>query len=178
MLNQSEGQIARLVIHELTHSTLYVKGDAQFNENLATFVGDEGAKIFLKHKYGKTSPQYNDYLGEIADVEKFSSHILKGAKQLDSLYTTFSAEMSQEDKEKRKYAYIQRIVDNLDTIKFHIPQKFTKLQNSESLPNNAFFVGYITYHKDQGKIWDDFIEKFDSDFKKYLDYLKNNYESV
>jgi len=178
MLNQSEGQIARLVIHELTHSTLYIKGDAQFNENLATFVGDEGAKIFLKYKYGVSSDQYKDYLGEIADVEKFSSHILKGAKQLDSLYTAFNESITEEGKKKQKYILIQRIVNNLDTISFHIPQKFTKLQNPDSLPNNAFFVGYITYHKDQGKIWDDFRVKFDSDFKKYLDYLKSNYESV
>jgi predicted aminopeptidase len=178
MLNQSEGQIARLVIHELTHSTLYVKGDAQFNENLATFVGDEGAKYFLRYKYGENSPQYLDYLGELKDVEKFSSHILNGAKQLDSLYLTFSSAMPENDKKNAKYTLIQNIVNKLDTITFHTPQKFTKLQNPQSLPNNAFFVGYITYHKDQGKIWDDFKGKFNSDFRKYLEYLKNNYESV
>ncbi|NJO89368.1 MAG: aminopeptidase [Chloroflexia bacterium] len=178
MLNQSEGQIARLVIHELTHSTLYVKGDAQFNENLATFVGDEGAKYFLKYKYGENSQQYSDYLGELNDVEKFSSHILNGAKQLDSLYLTFSSTMTENDKKEAKYDLIQTIVNKLDTITFHIPQKFSKLQNPQSLPNNAFFVGYITYHKDQGKIWDDFRLKFKSDFRKYLEYLKNNYESV
>lgn len=178
MLNQSEGQIARLVIHELTHSTLYVKGDAQFNENLATFVGDEGAKYFLRYKYGENSKQYMDYLGELTDVEKFSTHVLNGAKQLDSLYLTFSEKIAEKDKKQMKYELIQHIVNKLDTISFHIPQKFTKLQNPASLPNNAFFVGYITYHKDQGKIWDDFITKFNADFRKYLDYLKNTYESV
>lgn len=178
MLNQSEGQIARLIIHELTHSTLYVKGDAQFNENLATFVGDEGAKIFLQHKYGKNSKEYNDYIGEISDVEKFSSHILRGARQLDSLYQSFDEKTSEEEKNNAKYRLIQHIVDELDTLSFYIPQKFTKLQDSTALPNNAFFVGYITYHKDQGKIWDDFEQKFNSDFRKYLEYLKGNYESV
>jgi len=178
MLNQSEGQIARLVIHELTHSTLYVKGDAQFNENLATFVGDEGAKLFLKQKYGENSQEYKNYIGEITDVEKFSSHILHGAKQLDSLYNTFTDSTNISIKKKVKYQLIQHIVNELDTISFDIPQKFTRLQNPDSLPNNAFFVGYITYHKDQGKIWDDFKLKFNSDFRKYLEFLKQNYESV
>jgi predicted aminopeptidase len=178
MLNQSEGQIARLVIHELTHSTLYVKGDAQFNENLATFVGDEGAKYFLRYKYGENSKQYIDYLGELGDVEKFSSHILHGAKQLDSLYLTFTEKKPDKDKKKAKYELIQHIVSQLDTLAFYQPHKFPKLQNPNSLPNNAFFVGYITYHKDQGKIWDDFKNKFNSEFRKYLEYLKSTYESV
>ncbi len=178
MLNQSEGQIARLVIHELTHSTLYVKGDAQFNENLATFVGDEGAKYFLRYKYGVKSEQYLAYLGELADVEKFSTHILNGAKQLDSLYLRFASTISESNKKKAKYDLIQSIVNKIDTISFHTPKKFAKLQNPQSLPNNAFFVGYITYHKDQGKIWDDFRQKFQSDFRKYLEYLKSTYESV
>lgn len=178
MLNQSEGQIARLVIHELTHATLYVKSDAQFNENLATFVGNEGAKLFLMQKYGENSQEYKSYIGEISDVEKFSSHILRGAKQLDSLYNTFTDSIEVSKKKKAKYQLIQHIVNTLDTITFDVPQKFTKLQLPDSLPNNAFFVGYITYHKDQGKIWDDFKLKFNSDFRKYLEFLKQNYESV
>ena len=37
---QAPGQV---FIHELTHGTLYVKDGVSYNENLASFVGDEGA---------------------------------------------------------------------------------------------------------------------------------------
>ena len=48
MLRRSAGRLAELVIHELTHNTLYVKEDTDFNENLASFIGKEGAANFLE----------------------------------------------------------------------------------------------------------------------------------
>jgi len=178
MLDQSEGQIARLIIHELTHSTLYVKGNAQFSENLATFVGDEGAKFYIQQKYGLNSLQYREYVGELSDVEKFSSHILKGANLLDSLYRTFSEELAGDIKKEKKFQLIKQIMNDLDTITFYIPSKFPKLQNPNSLPNNAFFIGYITYHKDQNIFMKEFQSKFNSDFPSYLYYLKSQFDAV
>ena len=62
MLYRSEGSLANLVIHELTHGTLFIKGGIEYNENLANFVGDEGATRFLEHKYGRDSPELDRYL--------------------------------------------------------------------------------------------------------------------
>ncbi len=177
MLNQPEGMIARLIIHELTHSTLYVKGNSQFNENLATFVGTQGAKQYLIDKYGANSKQYRDYLGELLDIEKFSVHVLRGANLLDSLYNGFSNERI-EDKQQMKEKLITKIVNDMDTVQFYETRDFSKLKNPENLPNNAFFVGYITYHKDQDEFSKQFNEEFNSNFREYLQYLKTRYESL
>jgi predicted aminopeptidase len=173
MLDESEGQIARLIIHELTHSTLFVKGNAQFSENLATFVGDEGAKQYLKSKFGEKSPQYKQYIGEVSDGESLSKHILRGAKKLDSLYAQFDLNLTDSAKKEQKYSLIKHIINDLDTITFFEPHTFKRIK--DKLPNNAFFVGYITYNHDQGEIWDDFKNKFNSNFKAYLNYLKQKY---
>src|SRR5690606_16736486 len=37
MTERSTGAIVELIIHELTHSTLFVKDNIEFNENLASF---------------------------------------------------------------------------------------------------------------------------------------------
>jgi len=177
MLNQGEGMIARLIIHELTHSTLYVKGNSQFNENLATFVGNQGAKQFLIDKYGKNSKKYQDYLGELSDIEKFSTYVLRGAKLLDSLYQNFSDE-TIEQKTKKKDKLIGQIVDNIDTVQFYEPRDFSNLKNPANIPNNAFFVGYITYHEDQDEFSKQFEDEFDCNFREYLNYLKSQYESL
>ena len=50
MLNRSYGDLANLIIHELVHATIFVKDSVEFNENLASFIGDQGAKLFLKRK--------------------------------------------------------------------------------------------------------------------------------
>ncbi len=177
MLNRSEGMIARLIIHELTHSTLYVKGNSQFNENLATFVGNQGAKQFLIDKYGENSKQYLDYLGELSDIERFSDYVLKGAKLLDSLYNGFSDE-TIEQKQQQKNEMITQIVSKVDTVQFYSEQDFTKFKNPNNLPNNAFFVGYITYHKDQDEFSTQFQDEFNSNFSEYLRYLKTKYNSL
>ena len=46
MLNRSTGKLAELIIHELTHGTLYIKDSVEFNENLASFVGIKGTEQF------------------------------------------------------------------------------------------------------------------------------------
>ena len=50
MLYRKEGDLAELIIHELTHATIFVKDSLTFNENLASFIGTEGAKLFLEKK--------------------------------------------------------------------------------------------------------------------------------
>ncbi len=60
ILDQNKAIIAQIVIHELTHTTLFIEDHLDFNEQMATFVGDQGAIDFFSERYGKDSP---DYLG-------------------------------------------------------------------------------------------------------------------
>jgi Putative aminopeptidase len=71
MLTLEEGDLAELIIHELLHGTIYIPDNTEWNENFATFVGEEGAKLFLKSKYGPSSKQELEYLsGKEADEER------------------------------------------------------------------------------------------------------------
>ena len=38
MLYWSEGGLASLIIHEMTHATIWISGDVEYNENLADFM--------------------------------------------------------------------------------------------------------------------------------------------
>lgn len=88
MLKRNDGQLANLIIHELTHGTLYVKDNVTFNENLSNFIGDKGAQQFLIYKYGKTSKQYATYFQNKNDEAIYNEYILKSKNRLDSLYKT------------------------------------------------------------------------------------------
>ncbi|MBO6761325.1 MAG: aminopeptidase, partial [Roseivirga sp.] len=83
MLNRSEGDLASLIIHELTHGTLFVKDSVTFNENLASFIGDKGAVMFLEKKYGKGSAQVTDYQQSLKDEVTFKNYMLGAAQHLD-----------------------------------------------------------------------------------------------
>lgn len=47
MLREPRTDLVATVIHEIVHSNLYVSGDADFNEALASFIGEEAALAFF-----------------------------------------------------------------------------------------------------------------------------------
>jgi len=49
-LHRSDAELAEVIFHELTHQRLYLKGDTDFNEALATAVGEAGARQWLRSR--------------------------------------------------------------------------------------------------------------------------------
>jgi predicted aminopeptidase len=47
MLGAGPGNLVEVLIHELVHATVYVPSDADFDEGVATFIGQEGALRFF-----------------------------------------------------------------------------------------------------------------------------------
>ncbi len=177
MLNKSEGSLASLLIHELTHGTLFIKNNLEYNENLADFVGDYGALRFLAYKYGRDSPQYQRYVNRKAYNDSYYRHVLRGAKQLDSLYATFRPDYVKSLKDSLKNVLIRRIVDTMDTLTPALLRRKEALSDT-LMPNNAFFIGYKTYRQRQNIFENEFTAKFGGDFRKYLAYLKKTYPSL
>ena len=78
--------IASLIIHEQTHATLFVNGQPRFNEELATFVGDEGAFEWLAMKYGADSDEFRSAVAENEKSELFISRLQELSRELEALY--------------------------------------------------------------------------------------------
>ncbi len=182
MLEKSEGRLAALIIHELTHGTLFVKNNLEFNENLADFVGDYGAIRFLTSKYGKNSKELERYQFSKKYNDAYSQHLLRGAKKLDSLYKNFDKQMTIQEKKRQKIEMINSIINKSDTLlagefqKRLISRKKWTL-NDNNLPNNAYFIGYLTYQGKQNQFKDEFVKEYKGNFNNYLTYLKNKYPS-
>lgn len=49
-LNYPEGELARIVFHELAHQVVYVNDDTLFNESFASFVEQQGAQRWLAER--------------------------------------------------------------------------------------------------------------------------------
>ncbi|MCC7265261.1 MAG: aminopeptidase [Candidatus Latescibacteria bacterium] len=86
MLEEEEDGLAELVLHELTHATIYPPGQADYSESAATFVGQAGALLFLAEKYGAESTQVRDAHLRQEDARRFSAFVKEVADSLDSLY--------------------------------------------------------------------------------------------
>ena len=175
MLERDEGALAELIIHELTHSTIYVKSNPELNENLASYVGKIGAIEYLTSKYGKNSTELKIYVQKQRDNDKFAMHIVRGAHQLDSLYKTFPENLAHTKKDSIKEAAINLVIQTLDTINFERYQIKSILKTKRFVPNNAFFCSYITYHNKNLIFEQEYYQKFDGNFATYLSYLKQKY---
>jgi predicted aminopeptidase len=173
MLDRSEGDLASLIIHEMVHATVFVKDDVDFNENLADFIGDTAAYHFLKFQFGKESKQYITYLHQDQDYRKYTRHILKGTRSLDSLYASMKKDDPMESKKERKEAMITKIVSSIDTLQLYEKRNSTNLK--KRLPNNTFFMSYRLYKAKQTVFEEELDQKFNGDIRAYVKFLSGKY---
>ena len=169
MLERSIGNLAELIFHELTHSTVFISDSLEFNENLASFIGEKATIQFLIDQYGVNSPQLEVFRMENQDASKYRSHILNGRVQLDSLYQSFT-DKTDIEKLKLKNLLIDSIVSNIDTITFH--ESFYYDLFSEKRPNNAYFMSFKRYYhyKDELEI---IYNNQRKDISAFINYCRN-----
>jgi predicted aminopeptidase len=105
MSSYGEAEVSELVIHEMTHATVFVKGDrpgaspeeGQFNEELATFVGREGSLLYLAKARGPSSSEEAAARADRGDAEALAAYLAGTAKELEAVYASAAG-----DEEKRR----------------------------------------------------------------------------
>lgn len=170
-LLHDKGRIAELFIHEITHANIFVKDSLTFNENLASFIGEQGAKMFMAKKFGQDSEEYIDYIQDEKDIQKFIKHCLIGLERLDSLYVAFDPEWSVEMKKTAKEKCIRQWVADLDTITFFDGDSFQG-RFEDKLPNNAFFMSFERYDSKKIIFEKMLLNEFSGDLKSFIDFYK------
>jgi len=103
MSNYDESELADLVLHELTHATAFSKAGGDWNEELATFVGREGADLWLAERHGALSPELAAARLARKDAEAFAAYLRGTAAELEKLYRS---DAPIEEKRRRKAAII------------------------------------------------------------------------
>ncbi len=174
MLDRKEGQLAALIIHELTHGTLFVKNNLEFNENLADFIGDHGARLFLKTHFGEGSVQARMYEEELGFQQRYSELMRKSADRLDSLFQTFSPEMASNKKDSLKYDLIDSIMQQAESLDSTGEFKY----RGRGSVNNAYFTAFKTYQSRQSYFEKELNTKYQGNFKRYMRFLKQEYSSL
>ncbi|QDZ30276.1 aminopeptidase [Noviherbaspirillum sp. UKPF54] len=107
-----DGEVARMVFHELAHQVVYVPGDSRFNESFAVAVEEAGVERWLA-MYGndKMRKTYAEYEGRKRD---FLALLMKHRKALEENY---KRDASDTDKRKEKAAIFQSLKDDYQALK-------------------------------------------------------------
>ena len=175
MLDRPDDALAELIIHELTHGTIFIRNDVSFNENLATFIGTEGTKAFLSEKFGPNSTELGNYIKTVEDRNKFSDYVLFGASQLEDLFNSFDPEWPIKKKEALKSEWYGEFISSLDTIHFNDLARYRDY--FELLhPNNTFFMSFLRYRGGLGQFQKALTDEFNGDLPGYIEFLKQEYE--
>jgi predicted aminopeptidase len=107
-----DGELARLVFHELAHQVAYAKDDSQFNESFAVAVEEIGVERWMT-RFGddKMRRAYREYEGRKKD---FLALLLKHRKALKALY---AGNEPDAEKLKAKAALFQSLKDEYQVMK-------------------------------------------------------------
>lgn len=103
-LNYPEGELARLIFHELAHQVLYTKNDTAFNESFATAVERLGGERWLQLHAGEQARK--DYAAYDGRRRQFRALSRRTREKLDALYETPG--MEPEAKERAKQAIMEQ----------------------------------------------------------------------
>jgi|WetSurMetagenome_2_1015567.scaffolds.fasta_scaffold98486_2 predicted aminopeptidase len=161
-------QLAYLIFHEQTHATIFLKNQMNFNEELASFVGETGAMAYIKERFGETSAEYQQALREKEDSETWDRELRELHATLDTVYVK---RWSREEKIHRK----KEIIDSFKTVmNDHNHELFRTdaYRNMGTLPiNNAYLGLHMTYSKDLSLFYG-FFRKNNNDIKSTVTQLK------
>ncbi len=176
VLQYSNGRLAELIFHELTHDEIFIKDSVDFNENLASFFGQEFTKMLLKKQPEKFKSDYEEYLTHLEDKHALNQFIRNYLPKFDSLYQ-YIGPLSITEKENQKYNLIQKFKGDLRNQKFKTP-KYQKFIKDEIEVNNAYLLSFKRYSGHQQVLEKQLREHFDGDILKMLDFYQKNFDSL
>ena len=144
LLKYDKVLLSEIVLHELFHNTLYIKGAGAFNESSANFVGHRAAIDFFRDRFGEGSPEHQRALGLWEEEQEFGAFIGEVARELNDLY---GRDIASDDKlrlreevfARSKAEWLRRIADR--------PMHRFRGFGQQPL-NNAVLMHYIVYLKD------------------------------
>lgn len=176
MLSLPEGRLADLLFHEMTHATVFRKNQHEWNENLASFVGQQGAAAWLAHRYGAGSAAVGAFEQNQLLRQRRVRYYVQAAARLDSLYGTFSPAWAVARKDSLKHAFIARLMAGAETLMPGRTPLQKPLRHVQDLPNNAFFVGFLTYNARSDEFARVFREDYKSDLRAFLKGFVQRYQ--
>ena len=134
--------LVETILHEMTHATLYLKGQGTFNEGLAMLVGKRGSYVFMKETFGPDHPLTIEAQKSIEDERVFSSFLCPLLEELNRLY---DSPMTYEEKLREREKVFVLALERFKSLsgQFQTP-RFARF--GQGPLNNAVLVSLAVYH--------------------------------
>ncbi len=97
MLRRGKGPAVETILHEFVHATVFVDGDAGFNESAASFIGQQGSIDFFSSDPDQAKVREQ----QIHDNRLVSEEALRFREEVRTIYENASEATDQRVREKR-----------------------------------------------------------------------------
>lgn len=134
--------LAELILHEQTHATVFLDNQATFNENLASFVGQEGMRLYIHRQGGEDTDEYRTALALEHDRKAYAQAMQELHERLDALY---QGAQSADDKGAGKAGIISEWKkESSDTYEQKYLTPYYRKMIDRDI-NNAVIMTYMNY---------------------------------
>ena len=169
MLRGSDIRLSGVLFHELAHQVLYVKNDSSFNEAFATFVEQQGVKVWLE-SLGRhdTIPAYETYLDRQVDFNQLLQQTRADLVNLFREQPPLEGEGADNSQlREAKLAVFDSMVENYKVLKAERWDGYDGYDNwFAKETNNARLIAVSTYLK-WVPAFEVLFEESGSDFKAF-----------
>lgn len=168
MRDYSVFDLADLIIHEQTHATLFVKSEIQFNEELATFVGYEGAIRYMASRGDPGDAVRRELEQGAAEREVFLELMRELYAELDEAYRTLPSRGARLAAKEEIISRFQRRIET-DYGRYFMTERFRFLSTMEL--NNAYILSWNIYSRDLS-LFEELFEACNEDVSAFMEALK------
>ena len=159
--------LAETLLHEMTHATLYVRGEGEFNEGLAVLVGMTGAFRFFRKILGETHPFTLEAKRSIHDERLFSEFLSGLLARLDRLYRSPVSYREKMTGRERIFADALRDFARLES-RFET-RRYSGFGRGGL--NNAYLLTVGLYHRNFN-LFEAVLEKNGNSIRKTLQFFR------
>ncbi len=165
MLEWSESNLVDTVLHEMTHATLWVAGSVDFNESLASFVGETAALRYLVDRHGLHSEPVLKELHAREDWQTWRNLQHALVRRLQAIYG--NPTLSEQEKRTAKQRIFDDFPNRVATADFHNPTRYVAAAEN-GVWNNARLMQFQTYNE-QPQLFQKLLDMESGDLSRFLD---------
>jgi predicted aminopeptidase len=117
---REESRVVNTVLHEMLHTTIWLRGSVDFNESLANFVGFQGAIDFFKDQLSRCeddqacTEQFTSLYNRSLKLKEMELHISEVVRDLYyELKELYASDLSSEDKIAARGVIFEKHVEPL-----------------------------------------------------------------
>lgn len=156
MLRDGLPALVELLVHELSHAKLYVPGHTDWNEALASFVGERGAERYFEAPRFARTPYPAEVRARAARRLEFDALLERSGIELEKLYASAK---SRNDKLRERVHVFERLSAALR-------EMYPREEPDAWRMNNARIVHFRRYSANNALL-DDLWKKSGQDFRRF-----------